>query len=99
MNKISTFADWGDCFRTWQKDIGYDAALLGAYKFETKLGDDRCQETFQRYRFRAFVPRPGPRTAPWSSPFHAEAGVGVAVCFSPAAAAAAVVGATPPFSM
>lgn len=39
MSKISTFDDWADCFRGWQKDIGYDAALLGDYNFETKLGD------------------------------------------------------------
>ena len=37
--KISTFNDWIDYFCQWQKDIGYDAALLGDYKFETKLGD------------------------------------------------------------
>ena len=39
MTKISTFEDWIDYFRQWQKDIGYDAALLGDYKFETKLGE------------------------------------------------------------
>ena len=39
MVKISTFDDWIDYFRQWQKDIGYDPALLGDYKFETKLGD------------------------------------------------------------
>jgi len=39
MGKISTFDDWIDCFKEWQKDIGYDAALLGDYNFETKLGD------------------------------------------------------------
>ncbi len=39
MTKISTFDDWIDCFKEWQKDIGYDADLLGDYKFETKLGD------------------------------------------------------------
>jgi benzoyl-CoA 2,3-epoxidase subunit B len=39
MFKISTFDDWIDYFRQWQKDIGYDAALLGDYKFETKLGE------------------------------------------------------------
>jgi len=39
MTKISTFDDWIDCFKEWQKDIGYDAALLGDYHFETKLGD------------------------------------------------------------
>lgn len=39
MTKISTFDDWIDYFRQWQKDIGYDAALLGNYQFETKLGE------------------------------------------------------------
>ena len=39
MAKISTFEDWIDYFRQWQKDIGYDPALLGDYKFETKLGE------------------------------------------------------------
>jgi benzoyl-CoA 2,3-epoxidase subunit B len=39
MNKISTFDDWIEYFRQWQQDIGYDPALLGNYKFETKLGE------------------------------------------------------------
>jgi benzoyl-CoA 2,3-epoxidase subunit B len=39
MVKISTFDDWIDHFRQWQKDIGYDAELLGDYQFETKLGE------------------------------------------------------------
>lgn len=39
MIKISTFDDWVDYFHQWQTDIGYDAALLGTYKFETKLGE------------------------------------------------------------
>jgi benzoyl-CoA 2,3-dioxygenase component B len=39
MTKISTFEDWIDYFRQWQKDIGYDPGLLGDYKFETKLGE------------------------------------------------------------
>jgi benzoyl-CoA 2,3-dioxygenase component B len=39
MQKIANFDDWIDYFRTWQKDIGYDPALLGDYKFETKLGE------------------------------------------------------------
>ena len=39
MVKISTFDDWIDYFRQWQKDIGYDPELLGDYKFETKLGE------------------------------------------------------------
>ena len=39
MVKISNFDDWVDYFRQWQQDIGYDPALLGDYKFETKLGE------------------------------------------------------------
>jgi len=39
MSKISTFDDWISHFQEWQKDIGYDPALLGGYKFETKLGE------------------------------------------------------------
>lgn len=44
MKKITTFDDWIDCFREWQKDIGYDPALLGDYKFETKLGELHSSE-------------------------------------------------------
>ena len=39
MVKISTFDDWIDYFRQWQKDIGYDPDLLGDYRFETKLAE------------------------------------------------------------
>lgn len=39
MAKITTFEDWVECFRQWQRDIGYDESLLGDYKFETKLGE------------------------------------------------------------
>ena len=31
MNKISTFDDWIEYFQQWQKDIGYDAALLDSF--------------------------------------------------------------------
>ncbi|MBI2361647.1 MAG: phenylacetate-CoA oxygenase subunit PaaI [Deltaproteobacteria bacterium] len=44
MKKISTFNDWIDCFREWQKEIGYDPALLGQYKFEAKLDDLHSSE-------------------------------------------------------
>jgi len=44
MTKITTFDDWIDYFRSWQKDIGYDPALLGNYKFETKLGELHAPE-------------------------------------------------------
>ena len=51
MNRIATFDDWTDCFREWQKDIGYDADLLGDYRFETKLGDLHSEEVeFGDYR-------------------------------------------------
>ena len=43
-SKISTFDDWIDYFRQWQKDIGYDSGLLGDYKFETKLGEIHTPE-------------------------------------------------------
>ena len=39
MTKISTFDDWTDYFHQWRKDIGYDSALVGDYRFETKLGE------------------------------------------------------------
>ena len=44
MARISTFDDWVDYFRQWQKDIGYDPSLLGDYKFETKLGEIHTSE-------------------------------------------------------
>ena len=44
MAKISTFDDWADYFKQWQKDIGYDSSLLGGYKFETKLGEIHSPE-------------------------------------------------------
>jgi benzoyl-CoA 2,3-dioxygenase component B len=44
MIKISTFDDWIDYFRQWQKDIGYDPAVLDDYKFETKLGELHSSE-------------------------------------------------------
>jgi len=44
MIKISTFDDWIDYFHQWQKDIGYDPALLHDQKFETKLGDLHSSE-------------------------------------------------------
>lgn len=39
MAKIVSFEDWVEYFRKWQRDIGYDACLLGDYKFETKLSE------------------------------------------------------------
>jgi benzoyl-CoA 2,3-dioxygenase component B len=38
MAKISTFDDWTDYFRQWQRDIGLDTSKFGDYKFEVKFG-------------------------------------------------------------
>ena len=38
MAKISTFDDWTDYFRQWQKDIGLDTSKFDDYKFEVKFG-------------------------------------------------------------
>lgn len=39
MAKISTFDDWTDYFRQWQRDIGLDTSKFDDYKFEVKFGD------------------------------------------------------------
>ena len=44
MVKISTFDDWIDYFQAWQKDIGYEQALLEGQTFETKLGELHSSE-------------------------------------------------------
>ena len=44
MAKITTFDDWVDLFKEWQQDIGYDAKLLGDYRFEAKFGDVKTGE-------------------------------------------------------
>src|SRR5438034_6102832 len=36
--KISTFDDWTDYFRQWQRDIGLDTSKFGHYKFDVKFG-------------------------------------------------------------
>lgn len=36
---IQNFEDWIGVFRQWQKEIGYDTALLGDFKFEAKFAD------------------------------------------------------------
>jgi benzoyl-CoA 2,3-dioxygenase component B len=36
--RISTFDDWTDYFRQWQKDIGLDTSRFDDYKFEVKFG-------------------------------------------------------------
>ena len=38
MAKITTFDDWTDYFRQWQKDIGLDTKKFDDYKFEVKFG-------------------------------------------------------------
>jgi benzoyl-CoA 2,3-epoxidase subunit B len=38
LGKISTFDDWTDYFRQWQKDIGLDTAKFDDYNFEVKFG-------------------------------------------------------------
>ena len=38
MAKISTFDDWTDYFRQWQKDIGLDTSKFTDYQFEVKFG-------------------------------------------------------------
>src|SRR5262245_509049 len=38
MGKITTFDDWTDYFRQWQKDIGLDTSKFDDYKFEVKFG-------------------------------------------------------------
>ena len=39
MEKINTFDDWVDYFKKWQKDIGFDPALVPDYKFEAFYED------------------------------------------------------------
>lgn len=39
MEKISTFDDWIDYFKKWQKDIGFDPALVSDYKFDAVYED------------------------------------------------------------
>ncbi len=38
MPKITTFDDWTDYFRQWQRDIGLDTSRFDDYKFEVKFG-------------------------------------------------------------
>jgi len=39
MALISTFDDWIDLFRAWQKDIDLNLDLVGDYQFEVKFGE------------------------------------------------------------
>jgi len=38
MAKITTFDDWADYFRQWQRDIGSIQRKSGDYKFDVKFG-------------------------------------------------------------
>src|SRR5512141_1884413 len=44
MKKISTFDDWIDAFRAWQKDIGLALPKHSDYVFEAKYGALRTDE-------------------------------------------------------
>ncbi len=51
--RLSTFDDWVDLFREWQKAIGVDHPLVLDYKFEAKYGQLKTQEIeFGDYRGR-----------------------------------------------
>jgi benzoyl-CoA 2,3-epoxidase subunit B len=51
--RISTFDDWTDYFRQWQKDIGLDTSKFDDYKFEVKFGAvDRDEIEFGDYAGR-----------------------------------------------
>ena len=42
--RLTTFDDWVDLFRVWQKDIGVDYPEITGYKFEAKFGPTRSNE-------------------------------------------------------
>ena len=49
--RLSTFDDWVDLFRVWQKDIGVDYPEITNYQFEAKFGPTRSNEVeFGRIR-------------------------------------------------
>ncbi len=52
--RITTFDDWVDLFRVWQKDIGVDYPEIVNYHFEAKFGPTRSNEV----EFGAFKGRP-----------------------------------------
>ena len=52
--RLSTFDDWADLFRVWQKDIGVDYPEITNYKFEAKFGPTRSTEIeFGAYKGRS----------------------------------------------
>ena len=52
--RLSTFDDWVDLFRVWQKDIGVDYPEITNYQFEAKFGPTRSNEV----EFGAYKGRP-----------------------------------------
>jgi benzoyl-CoA 2,3-dioxygenase component B len=51
--RLSTFDDWTDLFRVWQKDIGVAYPEITNYQFEAKFGPTRSNEVeFGAYRGR-----------------------------------------------
>ena len=51
--RLSTFDDWVDLFRVWQKDIGVAYPEITNYQFEAKFGPTRSNEVeFGAYRGR-----------------------------------------------
>src|SRR5256885_9323817 len=52
--RLSTFDDWVDLFRVWQRDIGVAYPEITDYKFEAKFGPTRSNEI----EFGAYKGRP-----------------------------------------
>jgi benzoyl-CoA 2,3-epoxidase subunit B len=52
--RLTTFDDWVDLFRVWQKDIGVAYPEIANYKFEAKFGPTRSNEI----EFGAYKGRP-----------------------------------------
>lgn len=52
--RLSTFDDWVDLFRVWQRDIGVSYPEITEYKFEAKFGPTRSNEI----EFGAYKGRP-----------------------------------------
>src|SRR5208283_4545654 len=52
--RLSTFDDWVDLFRVWQKDIGVDYPEITNYQFEATFGPTRSNEV----EFGAYKGRP-----------------------------------------
>src|ERR1700730_7217676 len=52
--RLSTFDDWVDLFRVWQKDIGVESPEITNYQFEAKFGPTRSNEIeFGAYKGRS----------------------------------------------